>query len=67
MARQKLKTKSAAKKRYRMTGKGRIKVGRKGKRHILTNKNKKRKRNLRGTLLLCKGDEEKAKALLPYG
>ena len=66
MARQKLKTKSAAKKRYRVTGKGRIKVGRKGKRHILTNKNKKRKRNLRGTLLLCKGDEEKAKACMPY-
>ena len=67
MARQKLKTKSAAKKRYRMTGSGRVKVGRKGKRHILTNKNRKRKRNLRGMLLLCKADEGKAKALMPYG
>ena len=66
MANCKLKTKRAAAKRYRVTGKGRVKVGRKGKRHIFTNKSRKRKRNLRGTLLLGKSDEAMAKSLLPY-
>ena len=62
----KLKTKRAAAKRYRVTGKGRVKVGRKGKRHIFTNKSRKRKRNLKGTMLLGPADEAKALSLLPY-
>ncbi len=62
----KMKTKSAAKKRYRVTGKGRVKIGHKGKRHCLSNKSRKRKRNLRGTLLLGPTDEAMAKSLLPY-
>jgi large subunit ribosomal protein L35 len=66
MAKYKLKTKRAAAKRYRVTGKGRIKIGHKGKRHIFTNKSRKRKRNLRGTLLLGPSDEPMAKTLLPY-
>jgi large subunit ribosomal protein L35 len=66
MARNKLKTKRAAAKRYRVTGSGRVKVGRKGKRHIFTNKSRKRKRNLRGTMLLGPSDEAMAKAMLPY-
>ena len=63
----KLKTKRAAAKRYRVTGKGKVKVGRKGKRHILSGKSMKRKRHLRGTLLLGPSDEAMAKSLLPYG
>lgn len=66
MAKQKLKTKSAAKKRYRVTGKGRIKVARKGKRHILTGKSRKRKRDLLGMSHLSPSDEPMAKRLLPY-
>ena len=66
MAKYKLKTKRAAAKRYRVTGKGRIKVGRKGKRHIFTNKSRARKRDLRGTLILGPSDEPMAKTLLPY-
>jgi large subunit ribosomal protein L35 len=62
-----MKTKRAAAKRYRVTGKGRVKVGRKGKRHIFTNKSRKRKRNLRGSMLLGPSDEAMAKSLLPYG
>ena len=64
---QKMKTKRAAKKRYTLTGKGHVKVGHKGKRHIFTNKPRKRKRNLRGTMLLGPSDEAMAKSLLPYG
>ena len=66
MAGQKLKTKSAAKKRYRVTGKGRIKIARKGKRHILTGKSRKRKRNLLGMKHLAPADEPMAKRLMPY-
>ena len=42
------------------------KVGRKGKQHNFSNKNRKRKRNLRGTKLLGPTDEAMAKSLLPY-
>ena len=66
MAKIKLKTKRAAAKRYRVTGSGRVKVGRKGKQHIFTNKSRKRKRNLRGTKLLGPADEAKALRLIPY-
>lgn len=66
MAKQKMKTKRAAAKRYRVTGSGKVKVGRRGKRHLLSNKSRKRKRNLGGSLLLGPTDEAKAKSLLPY-
>jgi len=66
MARQKLKTKRAAAKRYRVTGSGHVKVGQKGKRHFFTNKSRKRKRHLRGSMLLSAADEPMAKSLLPY-
>ena len=67
MAKQKLKSKRAAKKRYRVTGTGAVKTGRKGKRHILTGKSRKRKRNLVGSKLLGPSDAPMAKTLLPYG
>ena len=64
----KMKTKRAAKKRYiGTTASGKIKVGRKGKKHNFSNKNRKRKRQLRGTMLLGPADEKMAKSLLPYG
>jgi len=66
MAKQKMKTKSAAKKRYRVTGKGHVKVGKKGKRHLLSSKNRKRKQRLGGNRLLGPSDEPKALTLLPY-
>ncbi len=43
----KMKTKSAAKKRFRLTGTGKIKRKHAYKSHILTKKSVKRKRNLR--------------------
>ena len=63
----KMKTKSAAAKRYTVTGKGRVKVGHKGKQHCFSNKSRKRKRHLRGTMLIHDVDEAMAKSLLPYG
>ncbi|MEE2961044.1 MAG: 50S ribosomal protein L35 [Myxococcota bacterium] len=67
MAKLKLKTKRAAKKRYSLTGKGRVKVGRKGKRHLFVGKSRKRLRNLKGTTHLSAADEPMAKSLIPYG
>ena len=62
----KLKTKKSARKRYRVTGSGHVKVGHKHKRHIFTGKSRKVKRQLRGTLLLGPTDAPMAKRLLPY-
>ena len=42
----KMKTKSAAKKRFRVTATGKIKRACSGKNHILTKKDRKRKNNL---------------------
>ncbi len=67
MAGNKMKTKKSAQKRYRITGSGHVKVGRKGKRHIFTGKSRKLKRNLIGTTLLGPSDAPMAKSLLPYG
>ena len=43
----KMKTKSGAKKRFRVTASGKIKRAHSGKNHILTKKSRKRKNNLR--------------------
>ncbi len=46
----KMKTKSAAKKRFRVRPGGTVKCGHAFKRHILTKKTTKNKRQLRGTM-----------------
>lgn len=62
----KMKTKKAAAKRFSVTGSGRIKHKKAGRRHILTNKNTKRKRQLREDALVSKSEERNIKRLLPY-
>jgi large subunit ribosomal protein L35 len=62
----KMKTKRAAAKRFRVTGKGRFKHGRKGKRHCLSNKSRDRKRQLLGTKLVHPADEERVLRMMPY-
>lgn len=61
----KVKTNSAAKKRFRKTGKGKVKRACSLRRHILTKKTRKRKRNLRQGGYICKSDEKAVKNLLP--
>lgn len=46
----KMKTKSGAKKRFKVSASGRIKRGQAFKRHILTKKTTKNKRHLRGSV-----------------
>lgn len=47
-----MKTTSGAKKRFKLTGTGQIKRQKANRSHILTSKNRKRKRNLRNDTLV---------------
>ena len=60
----KLKTHRGAAKRFKLTSKGKIKRGKAYASHILTKKTTKRKRNLRSSTLLAKGDIKRVKRLL---
>ncbi len=60
----KLKTKSSAKKRFKLTGSGRIKRKQAFKSHILTKKSKKRKLRLTHSALVHKSDESNIKEQL---
>ena len=54
----KMKTHSGSKKRFRVTGSGKIMRGKAYKSHILTKKSAKRKRNFRHETGLVAGDEK---------
>lgn len=60
----KMKTKSSAKKRFKFTGSGKIKRKHAFKSHILTKKEKKRKRNLTHSGLVHKSDVANIKVQL---
>ncbi|TAE21017.1 MAG: 50S ribosomal protein L35 [Cytophagales bacterium] len=60
----KMKTNSAAKKRFKLTGTGKIKRKHAFHSHILTKKTTKQKRNLTHATLVFKGDEARIKMLL---
>ena len=62
----KMKTKSGAKKRFKMTGSGKIKRKKAFKRHILTKKDAKRKNELGKSTLVDKADEKSVKKMIPY-
>ena len=59
-----MKTNSSAKKRFKLTGSGKIKRKHAFKSHILTKKTKKQKRNLTHAGLVHKSDETNIKKLL---
>ena len=60
----KVKTKSGAKKRFKLTGTGKIKRKHAFKSHILTKKETKQKRNLTHITLVNKSDEKNVKRML---
>ncbi len=62
----KMKTKRGAAKRFQVTGSGRVKRSHGYKRHILTTKSRKRKRQLRHSGMVSPADERAVKRLLPY-
>lgn len=60
----KMKSNSGAKKRFDVTGTGKIKRKHAFKSHILTKKTIKRKRNLTKTAMVAQSDESRIKKLL---
>lgn len=66
MAKLKLKTNRAAAKRFKVTGTGKLKRSKAYKRHILTKKSTKTKRNLRKATLVDASNEKQMKKILPY-
>ena len=63
----KLKTKSGAKKRFRLTARGKVRAQQAGKRHGMIKRTKKFIRNARGTTILADQDARIVKKFLPYG
>jgi len=62
----KMKTKSGAKKRFRVRGSGSVKRAHAGKRHILTKRTTKNKRHLRGPTGIHETNMGSVRAMLPY-
>ncbi len=60
----KIKTNSGAKKRFQLTGTGKVKRKHAYKSHILTKKTIKQKRNLTYSALVSDADQKRIKALL---
>ena len=63
----KLKTKSGAKKRFKITATGKLKAGVAGKRHRLISHNAKYIRQNRGTKVMSASDAKIIKLWIPYG
>jgi large subunit ribosomal protein L35 len=62
----KLKTKSGAKKRFKMTGTGKVKAQAQGKRHGMIKRTTKFVRSARGTMVLNDSDARIVKKYMPY-
>jgi large subunit ribosomal protein L35 len=62
----KMKTKSGAAKRFRVRGSGSVKRSQAFKRHILTKKTTKSKRQLRGAAEIHETNMKSVKRMLPY-
>lgn len=62
----KAKTRKAVAKRFKVTGSGKVLRRKQGKRHLLQNKNRKRKRNLGKVTLVSDADIKNVKENLPF-
>ena len=62
----KMKTKSGAAKRFKIRAGGSVKRGQAFKRHILTKKTTKSKRQLRGMTAVHCTDTDRIRAMMPY-
>lgn len=63
---QKLKSHKGCQKRFKITKNGKVKVRGANRRHILTPKPTKRKRQARNDTLIFKTDADRVKSYLPY-
>ena len=62
----KMKTKSSAKKRFKMTASGKVKSAQAGKRHGMIKRSNKFIRDARGTHVLSEPDTKLVKQMMPY-
>lgn len=62
----KVKTHSGAKKRFKITGSGKILRAHANKNHILNKKSRKRKRNLRSIAVVDRANVFQIESLMPY-
>jgi len=62
----KLKTNSGVKKRFKVTGSGKVKAQAAGKRHGMIKRTAKFVRNARGTMVLSDPDIKRVKQWMPY-
>lgn len=62
----KMKTKSSAKKRFKVTASGKVKSAQAGKRHGMIKRTNKFIRNARGTTTLSAPDAKTVKSYMPY-
>jgi len=62
-----LKTRSWVKKRVKITGKGKFKLAKAWKRHLLSDKSKKAKGRNKYGLVVSKSENKKIKQQLPHG
>ncbi len=62
----KLKSKSGAKKRFRLTASGKVRRNQAGKRHGMIKRTNKQIRNLRGTRTMSAADARIVKKFIPY-
>ena len=60
----KMKTNSSAKKRFKITGSGKVKRFQANTSHLMRKKSKKAKTRLNGSTIISKADEKRAKRLL---
>ena len=63
----KMKTKSSVKKRFKVTGTGKVVVAQAGKQHGMIKRSNKFLRNARGTMVLQDCDARIVKKMMPYG
>ena len=62
----KLKTKSSAKKRFKLTASGKVKMSQAGKRHGMIKRTNSQIRKKRGTTIMSKQDSKIVKSYMPY-
>ena len=62
----KMKTKSSAKKRFKVTGTGKVVAAQAGKRHGMIKRTNKFIRDARGTKVLSEPDQKIVKSYMPY-
>jgi large subunit ribosomal protein L35 len=63
----KMKTNRAAAKRFKLTGKGRVRRPKQGGQHCMNGKSRKLRRRLRDNDMVSPALQKRVKAMLPYG